>query len=139
MESRPPAPVTQGMDAIAAPRVLVVDDEPQVVWVLRFGLESEGYDVATARNGVEALEQISIHRPELMVLDVMMPKMDGWTVLRELAKLPAAERPRVVMVTALASVDDKAKATALGADAYVPKPFDVDELLQVLHGLQKAS
>ena len=122
-----------------APRVLVVDDEPQVVWVLRFGLESEGYDVATARNGVEALEQISIHRPELMVLDVMMPKMDGWTVLRELAKLPAAERPRVVMVTALASVDDKAKATALGADAYVPKPFDVDELLQVLHGLQKAS
>ncbi len=127
------------MDAIAAPRVLVVDDEPQVVWVLRFGLESEGYDVATARNGVEALEQISIHRPELMVLDVMMPKMDGWTVLRELAKLPAAERPRVVMVTALASVDDKAKATALGADAYVPKPFDVDELLQVLHGLQNAS
>lgn len=139
MESRPPAPVTQGMDAIAPPRVLVVDDEPQVVWVLRFGLESEGYDVATARNGVEALEQISIHRPELMVLDVMMPKMDGWTVLRELAKLPAADRPRVVMVTALASVDDKAKATALGADAYVPKPFDVDELLQVLHGLQKAS
>ena len=127
------------MDAIAAPRVLVVDDEPQVVWVLRFGLESEGYDVATARNGVEALEQVSLHRPELMVLDVMMPKMDGWTVLRELAKLPAAERPRVVMVTALASVDDKAKATALGADAYVPKPFDVDELLQVLHGLQKAS
>lgn len=127
------------MDAIAPPRVLVVDDEPQVVWVLRFGLESEGYDVATARNGVEALEQISIHRPELMVLDVMMPKMDGWTVLRELAKLPAADRPRVVMVTALASVDDKAKATALGADAYVPKPFDVDELLQVLHGLQKAS
>ena len=139
MESGPPAPVTRGMDAIAAPRVLVVDDEPQVVWVLRFGLESEGYDVATARNGVEALEQISIHRPELMVLDVMMPKMDGWTVLRELAKLPAADRPRVVMVTALASVDDKAKATALGADAYVPKPFDVDELLQVLHGLQKAS
>ena len=127
------------MDAIAAPRVLVVDDEPQVVWVLRFGLESEGYDVATARNGVEALEQVSLHRPELMVLDVMMPKMDGWTVLRELAKLPAAERPRVVMVTALASVDVKAKATALGADAYVPKPFDVDELLQVLHGLQKAS
>ena len=139
MESRPPTSVIHGMDAIAAPRVLVVDDEPQVVWVLRFGLESEGYDVATARNGVEALEQISIHRPELMVLDVMMPKMDGWTVLRELAKLPAAERPRVVMVTALASVDDKAKATELGADAYVPKPFDVDELLQVLHGLQVAS
>ena len=123
----------------ATHRVLVVDDEPQVVWVLRFGLESEGYDVATARNGVEALEQVSTHHPELMVLDVMMPKMDGWTVLRELAKLPDADRPRVVMVTALASVDDRAKATALGADAYMPKPFDVDELLQVIHGLQEAS
>src|SRR4249920_2897921 len=139
MESRPPTSVIQGMDAIAAPRVLVVDDEPQVVWVLRFGLESEGYDVATARNGVEALEQVAAHHPELMVLDVMMPKMDGWAVLRELAKLPAEDRPRVVMVTALASVDDRTRAVELGADAYVPKPFDVEELLQVLSGLQKAS
>ena len=127
------------MAAIAAPRVLVVDDEPHVVWVLRFGLESEGYDVATARDGVEALEQVAAHHPELMVLDVMMPRMDGWTVLKELAKLPECDRPRVVMVTALASVDDRDRATALGADAYVPKPFDVDDLLQVLHGLQVAS
>jgi CheY-like chemotaxis protein len=127
------------MESVGARRVLVVDDEPQVVWVLRFGLESEGYDVATARNGIEALEQVAVHHPELMVLDVMMPKMDGWTVLRELAKLPVQERPRVVMVTALASLDDRAKAAELGADAYVPKPFDVDELLQVLGGLQKAS
>jgi len=131
--------VTSSMESVGARRVLVVDDEPQVVWVLRFGLESEGYDVATARNGIEALEQVAVHHPELMVLDVMMPKMDGWTVLRELAKLPVQERPRVVMVTALASLDDRAKAAELGADAYVPKPFDVDELLQVLGGLQKAS
>jgi DNA-binding response OmpR family regulator len=133
------ASVTSCMESVGARRVLVVDDEPQVVWVLRFGLESEGYDVATARNGIEALEQIAVHHPELMVLDVMMPKMDGWSVLRELAKLPVQERPRVVMVTALASLDDRAKATELGADAYVPKPFDVAELLQVISGLQKAS
>jgi len=139
MQPATSASVTSSMESVGARRVLVVDDEPQVVWVLRFGLESEGYDVATARNGIEALEQVAVHHPELMVLDVMMPKMDGWTVLRELAKLPVQERPRVVMVTALASLDDRAKAAELGADAYVPKPFDVDELLQVLGGLQKAS
>jgi DNA-binding response OmpR family regulator len=120
-------------------RVLVVDDEPQVVWVLELALGSEGYDVSTARNGVEAMAQISATHPELMVLDVMMPRMDGWSVMRELAKLPVHERPRVVMVTALASGRDRATATELGVDAYVAKPFDMDELLGVIHGLQKAS
>jgi two-component system response regulator MprA len=119
--------------------VLVVDDEPQVVWVLQFSLESEGYQTYTAHDGLEALDQIQRHHPPLMVLDVMMPRMDGWTVLQELAKLPAEERPRVVMVTALSTLKDRAKAEALGADAYVPKPFDVDELLDVLEGLAVAS
>ena len=121
------------------PSVLVVDDEPQVVWVLQFSLESEGYETYTAKNGVEALDQIAAHHPQLMVLDVMMPQMDGWTVLERLLELPREERPRVVMVTALASLRDRAKAAELGADAYVPKPFDVDELLDVLHGLERAS
>jgi len=120
-------------------RVLVVDDEPQVVWVLRFSLESEGYETYTANNGVEALDRIAEHHPQLMVLDVMMPQMDGWTVLERLLELPPEDRPRVVMVTALASLRDRAKAAELGADAYVPKPFDVDELIDVLHGLERAS
>jgi CheY-like chemotaxis protein len=121
------------------PSVLVVDDEPQVVWVLQFSLESEGYETYTANNGVEALDRIAEHHPQLMVLDVMMPRMDGWTILERLLELPREERPRVVMVTALASLRDRAKAAELGADAYVPKPFDVDELLDVLHGLERAS
>jgi CheY-like chemotaxis protein len=121
------------------PSVLVVDDEQQVVWVLQFSLESEGYETYTANNGVEALDRIAEHHPQLMVLDVMMPRMDGWTVLERLLELPREERPRVVMVTALASLRDRAKAAELGADAYVPKPFDVDELLDVLHGLERAS
>ena len=120
-------------------RVLVVDDEPQVVWVLQLALDAEGYEVLTARDGVEALLQISQGHPELMVLDVMMPRMDGWSVMREMSKLPVEERPRVVMVTALASSHDRAAAAELGADAYVPKPFDMDHLLGVLHGLQRAS
>jgi DNA-binding response OmpR family regulator len=122
-----------------ARRVLVVDDEPQVVWVLQLALDAEGYEVLTARDGVEALAQIAQGHPELMVLDVMMPRMDGWSVMREMSKLPLEERPRVVMVTALASSRDRATAAELGADAYVPKPFDMDQLLDVLHGLQRAS
>jgi two-component system OmpR family response regulator len=135
----PPLPL-QAMDApSAASSVLVVDDEPQVVWVLQFSLEAEGYETFTATNGLEAMAQISEHHPSLMVLDVMMPRMDGWSVLEALLKLPVEERPRVVMVTALASLRDRTKAAELGAAAYVPKPFDLDELLEVLHGLEQAS
>jgi CheY-like chemotaxis protein len=119
--------------------VLVVDDEPQVAWVLRFTLEHEGYRTFTASNGVEALEELEKHHPKLMVLDLMMPEMDGWAVLKEMTKLPVEERPRVVIVSALTGPDDKEKATALGADAFVPKPFDVEELIGVLGGLGKAS
>ena len=121
------------------PSVLVVDDEPQVVWVLQFSLEAEGYTTYAANNGVEALAEISEHHPNLMVLDIMMPTMDGWSVLEEMLKLPVEERPRVVIVSALSSLRDRAKAAELGADAYVPKPFNVDELLAVLHGLERAS
>jgi CheY-like chemotaxis protein len=119
--------------------VLVVDDEPQVAWVLRFSLEHEGYRTYTASNGVEALEELEKHHPMLMVLDLMMPEMDGWGVLEQMVKLPADQRPRVVIVSALTGPDDKAKATALGADAFVPKPFDVEELIGVLSGLAEAS
>lgn len=127
------------MDGMGHASVLVVDDEPQVVWVLQLSLESEGYPTYKAHDGIEALEQIRRHHPALMVLDVMMPRMDGWTVLEELAKLPEDERPRVVMVTALATLKDRAKAAELGADAYVPKPFDVLELIGVLRDLELAS
>jgi CheY-like chemotaxis protein len=119
--------------------VLVVDDEPQVAWVLRFTLEHEGYRTFTASNGVEALEELGRHRPKVVVLDLMMPEMDGWAVLREMTKLPTDERPRVIIVSALTGPDDKAKATALGADAFVPKPFDVEQLIDVLGGLSRAS
>jgi DNA-binding response OmpR family regulator len=123
----------------AVRRVLVVDDEPQVVWVIQFSLEAEGYETFTAHDGVEAMEQISANRPDLVVLDVMMPRMDGWSVLEAISKLPAESRPRVVMVTALASSIDRARAEQMGAAAYVPKPFDMDHLVGVLQGLELAS
>jgi len=119
--------------------VLVVDDEPQVAWVLRFSLEHEGFRTYTASNGIEALEELQKHHPRVMVLDLMMPEMDGWTVMERLRKLPLHERPRIVIVSALTGPEEKAKATALGADAFVPKPFDVEELIGVCGGLAKAS
>src|SRR5262245_4776590 len=127
------------MNGVGHGSVLVVDDEPQVAWVLRFSLEHEGYKTFTASNGIEALEEMEKHHPAVIVLDLMMPEMDGWAVMKELQKLPVEERPRVVIVSALTGPEDKAKATELGADAFVPKPFDVERLIDVLGGLAKAS
>ena len=123
----------------AGTSVLVVDDEPQVVWVLQFSLEAEGFTTFAAKNGLEALSEIATHHPRLMVLDIMMPTMDGWAVLEELMKLPSEERPRVVIVSALSTLRDRARAAELGADAYVPKPFNVEDLIDVLQGLDRAS
>jgi DNA-binding response OmpR family regulator len=115
--------------------VLVVDDEPQVVWMLQFSLRAEGYETYSARDGRSALEEIRAHRPKVMLLDVMMPVMDGWSVLEQIQSLPAEDRPRVVVVSARSNLRDRAKAAELGADAFVPKPFNVDDLLAVLRGL----
>ena len=120
-------------------RVLVVDDEPQVVWMLQFSLEAEGYQTFAARDGRAALEEVRQHHPSLMLLDIMMPEMDGWTVLEHLQQLDPAERPRVVVVSARASLRDRVKASELGADAFVAKPFNVDDLLHVLQGLERTS
>jgi len=122
-----------------ATSVLVVDDEPQVVWMLRFSLDAEGYQTLSARDGRAALEEIREHRPDVVLLDIMMPVMDGWSVLEELRSVPLEERPRVIVLSARASLRDRAKAAELGADAFVPKPFNVDDLLRILHGLQRAS
>jgi CheY-like chemotaxis protein len=122
-----------------ATSVLVVDDEPQVVWMLTFSLESEGYITHTARDGASALAEIEAHHPRVVLLDIMMPVMDGWSVLEQLQQLPQEARPRVVVVSARASLRDRAKAAELGADAFVAKPFSVDELLEVVRTVGDAS
>ena len=127
------------METTVATSVLVVDDEPQVVWMLRFSLEAEGYQTISAGDGRDALDQIRRHRPKVVLLDIMMPVMDGWSVLEELRMLPAGERPRVVVVSARASARDREKALELGADAFVAKPFNVDDLLGVVNELERAS
>ncbi len=127
------------MDGSGSARVLVVDDEPQVVWMLKFSLEAEGYQTFSARDGRAALLELREHHPHLMLLDIMMPVMDGWSVLEEVRAMPAEDRPRVVVVSARSSLRDRAKAAELGADAFVAKPFNVDDLLSVIHELDLAS
>ena len=119
--------------------VLVVDDEPQVVWMLQFSLEAEGYQTLSARDGRAELDEVREHHPSVVLLDIMMPVMDGWAFLEELQALPAEERPRVIVVSARSSLRDRAKAAELGADAFVAKPFNVDDLLVVLHDIEQAS
>jgi len=117
-------------------RALVVEDEPQVVWVLQYSLEAEGYTTLSARDGAAALEAVDLFRPQLMLLDIMMPTLDGWSVLEELGKLPQEFRPRVVIVSALSSLRDRARAAELGADAVCPEPFNVEDLIGLVHDLE---
>ena len=119
-------------------RVLVVDDEPQVVWMLQFSLEAEGYQTLAARDGKAALDEVREHHPSVVLLDIMMPVTDGWAFLEQLQEFPVSERPHVIVVSANSSLRDRAKAAELGADAFVAKPFNVDDLLVALHDVEQA-
>jgi two-component system alkaline phosphatase synthesis response regulator PhoP len=136
LQAREEAEKTVKEPAPDATQVLLVDDEPQVIWMLQFSLQAEGYRTLSARNGLAALQVLREHRPALMLLDIMMPVMDGWSVLEALQELDDTERPRVIVVSARASSRDRQKAKELGADAFVAKPFNVDELLRVLKELE---
>lgn len=114
-------------------RILIVDDEPDVLLTLRMVLEAEGYAVLLAADGETALRRIDDENPELVVLDIMMPVLDGWFVLAELAG--RVRRPRVVVCSAKNSPIDKSRAVSLGADAYVTKPFDPDDLVARIRDL----
>ena len=107
-------------------RILVVDDELSIVKFLRANLEASGYEVLTAMNGVEALQTFEMELPDLVILDIMMPKMDGFEVcrrIREWSQIP------IIMLSAIGSEQDKVKCLDLGADDYITKPFGKDELI----------
>ena len=110
--------------------ILVVDDNPDNVEILRAFLESRGYAVAQAPDGRTALARMDQVRPELVLLDVMMPGMDGWQVCRAIKNHPEfGGSTRVVMVTAKGAFEDKFEGMRSGADDYVVKPVDFKDLL----------
>jgi DNA-binding response OmpR family regulator len=104
-------------------RILVVDDEPNVVRTLTFVLKKEGYDVATAENGEEALAKVRESKPRLMFLDVMMPKKNGYEVCQELKSDADLSDIHIVMLSAKGQESDREKALRLGANEFITKPF----------------
>jgi len=110
---------------VAKGKLLIVEDDTRLLEALRLHLGKAGYEIITAANGLEGLQKIYAHRPDLIVLDVMMPRMDGWETcrrIREMSDVP------IIMLTALGQEDEKVKGLKLGADDYLAKPFGLKEL-----------
>ena len=112
-----------------AKRVLVVDDEPNIVMSLRFLMEREGFEVEVAPTGEEALKALEKAPADLVLLDVMMPKLDGFEVCQRIRNNPDWQGTKVIMLTAKGRDVERDKGLALGADAYVTKPFSTRELV----------
>jgi len=107
-------------------KILVVDDEPLYIRLLKVNLEAEGYEGSTAENGEEALDSLSINTPDLIIMDVMMPKLDGVTTcqrIRQFSNVP------IILLTALGEEQDRVNGLNIGADDYVVKPFSATELV----------
>ena len=111
------------------PSVLLVDDEPNIVLSLEFLMKQAGYDVRIARDGDAALEAIREHAPDLILLDVMTPGVDGYEVCQTIRANPAWNDVRIVMLTAKSREVEREKGLALGADDYITKPFSTRELV----------
>ena len=120
-----------------APRVvLVVDDEPRMIRFIRMNLELEGYQVVEASDGIEALDQVRKHMPDLVVMDVMMPKMDGFETLRLLREITTVP---VILLTVRSDEDDRIRGLELGADDYITKPFSPRELVSRVNAVLRRS
>ncbi len=106
-------------------KILVVDDDPVVSDLLKSHFENEGYEVKTVADGAEGINMFKVYEPDLVLLDIMLPKKDGWAVCREIREI--SSKP-IIMVTAKGEVFDKVLGLELGADDFVVKPFDIKEL-----------
>jgi DNA-binding response OmpR family regulator len=109
--------------------VLIADDEPNIVISLEFLLEQAGYRVLVAHDGQEALEAIRRQPPDLVLLDVMLPRLSGFDVCQKIRENPQWQHMRIVMLTAKGREVEISKGLALGANAYITKPFSTQELL----------
>jgi DNA-binding response OmpR family regulator len=115
-------------------RILVIEDEERILNFLRSKLKASGYEVLTASNGLEGLEQAQAQEPEMIILDILMPKMDGLEMLKELRSFSAVP---VIMLTAKGADADRIKGLQLGADNYLPKPFNPDELVARIEAVKR--
>lgn len=113
--------------------ILVVDDEPNIIVAVEFLLKQEGYEVFKAYNGVKALEAMKTHQPSIIVLDVMMPEMDGFEVARTIRANPNWEDVRIIFLTAKGTTADRFEGYANGGEVYITKPFDNQALMDAIN------
>lgn len=107
-------------------KVLIADDDENIVELIRLYMEKDGFSTVIARNGAEAIEKFKVETPSIVILDVMMPEMDGWQVCREIRRVSNIP---IIMLTAKGETFDKVLGLELGADDYMVKPFDTKELI----------
>jgi two-component system alkaline phosphatase synthesis response regulator PhoP len=119
----------------ATRKVLIVDDEPNIVTALEFLLKRSGYDVRLASNGAEALEQVEAYRPDLVLMDVMMPIKSGFEVCQRMRERPEFAQIKIVMLSAKGTEAEINKGLSLGADLYITKPFSTQELVATINRL----
>ena len=116
-------------------RILIADDEPNIVTALEFLLERNGYQVLVARNGGAALKMIEEHRPDLVLLDVMMPVKSGFEVCQRMRERAEWQHIKIIMLTAKGRDVEMSKGLAIGADLYITKPFSTQELVGKIKAL----
>ena len=119
----------------ASKTILVVDDDPEIVTMLSLRLGKRGYRVLTAVDGVEAIAKAKHDKPDLVILDVMMPGKNGWEVARAIRQDPVTEKIKVVMLTAIGESVNEMTSPLYGADAHVDKPFEFEKLEKMLQTL----
>lgn len=111
----------------SSPDILVVDDSPGIVDAVTQLLKEEGYQVRTAANGREALDRVRVHMPDVILLDLMMPIMDGWEFASQLKRMPGGQEPRILLLSAVRGLE--LEAGGVSADDWLGKPFSVEDLL----------
>jgi len=116
-------------------KILVVDDEPSIARLVKMSLAVEGYEVKTAGSGFEAMESIEGDKPDLVVLDIMMPGMNGYEVCMEIRKKPVFKSVKIIFLTARGNPGDAQQGFSIGGDDYIIKPFDPEELLEKVKGI----
>ena len=121
-----------------AKKILIADDEPNIVTALEFLLQRGGYEVLIARDGEEALKTLESARPDLVLLDIMMPVKSGYEICRRIRERPEWAHIKVVMLSAKGRDAEVNKGMAMGADLYVTKPFSTRELMDQIKGLLAA-
>ena len=116
-------------------KILIVDDEPNIVMSLEFAFQKQGYEVFIARDGSEALHIISQNTPDVIILDIMMPLVDGYETIKQVRGNSAFAKAKIIFLSAKSKPEDIEKGLALGADDYFTKPFSVKKLIAAVEQL----